>query len=101
MSRCKKAIAYFSKALEQDPSRKQSLYEFIRLNSQEGNNQIALSYLKKYAELFDGDKNLIELAIKICHQAEQYSLEQEYRTRLATLSQEIGEKNEYHDRSTG
>lgn len=47
----RKAANYFIKALEQDPSLKQSLYELVKIEIKLGNSQRALAYVKKYSPL--------------------------------------------------
>ncbi|MCP0912874.1 MULTISPECIES: type IV pilus biogenesis/stability protein PilW [Legionella] len=81
-----KAIEYFGKALEQDPSRKQSLYELVRLESQQNHNDQALAYLEKYPMLSLRDRVLLTLAADVAHKTGKIELEASYRARLHQLN---------------
>jgi len=64
-----KAAGYFSKALEQDPSRKQSLYELVNIEVKLGLNDKALACLLDHEELTRSDPVLLALAAKVAHKA--------------------------------
>lgn len=93
-----KARRYFIKALEQDFSRKQSLYELVQLDVKQNNLDEALAYLQKYPNLSLRDRTLLSLAADVAHQAGRRALEAEYRARLQPLtdfSDDTGDKYEY------
>lgn len=46
-----RAKQYFTKALNQDPSRRQSLYELVKIEQQKGHQKRALKLLQKYPNL--------------------------------------------------
>jgi type IV pilus assembly protein PilF len=91
-----KAKTYFTKALEQDPSRAESLYELVQLEVKQDHNNEALSYLQKYPDLSLHDRTLLALAAEVAHKVGKTELEADYQTRLHSLSEKTGEKNEYN-----
>jgi type IV pilus assembly protein PilF len=91
-----KAARYFSKALEQDPAREQSLYELVKLEQKQGHLNEALAYLQKYPNLALQDKILLAMAVDVAHQAGKTELEADYKLRLHSFSDNTGEKNEYN-----
>lgn len=91
-----KATSYFSKALEQDPSREQSLYELVNLEKKQGHFNEALAYLQKYPNLSLQDRTLLIMAVDVAHQAGKTELEADYKIRLHSFSDNTGEKNEYN-----
>ncbi len=64
----KKAKLYFTAALNQDPSRRESLYELVTLDKRMGKDLDALSHLKKYPDLVLNDKPCLALAKQIAKQ---------------------------------
>ncbi len=92
-----KAEKYFAKALEQDPSREQSLYELVKLEMKKNHINEALAYLQKYPTLSQGNRVLLTLAIDVAHKAGNIELETIYRTRLNNDSDTTGVKNEYNN----
>ena len=58
----KNAAQYFSKALERDPARKQSLYEWVMIDLKLGQKDKAIARLKKYKALTKSDPALMALA---------------------------------------
>lgn len=92
-----KATKYFIKALEQDPSRGQSLYELVNLEIKLGNITEALDYLQKYPNLSLHDRTLLAMAIDVAHKAGKVALEADYRIRLQSFSDNTGEINEYNN----
>lgn len=99
----KKATSYFIRALEQDPQRKQSLYELASIEIKEKHPEIALSYLQKYKELSLNDSTLLAMAIVAAHKTGQTATEAEYQLRLSkfnNLTDYTGVKNE-HDNNNG
>ena len=80
------AESYFIKALEQDPSREQSLLELVTLVLKQHHTQEALTYLQKYPNLTLMNNTLLKLAVNAAHDAGKTDLEVEYKSHL------IGEK---------
>jgi type IV pilus assembly protein PilF len=80
------AASYFVKALEQDPSRAQSLLELVTLEVKQHHTKEALTYLQKYPNLTLMNNTLLKLAIDVAHEAGKTDLEAEYKSHL------IGEK---------
>jgi type IV pilus assembly protein PilF len=79
------AVGYFAKALEQDPSREQSLYELVRLEMKQDHVNEALSYLQKYPNLSLSDRTLLTLAVDVAHKAGKIELEADYQRRLGLV----------------
>lgn len=77
-----KAIRYFIKALEHDPSQKQSLYELVNIKIKQGHNDQALTYLQKYSALTGSDSTLLEMAANTAHSLRKNKLEAYYKSRL-------------------
>lgn len=77
-----KAARYFVRALEQDPSRKQSLYELVNINVKLGLVNKALGYLQEYPALTLSDPTLLALAAQVAHKAGQGKLEADYRLQI-------------------
>lgn len=77
-----KAKMYFVKALEQDPSRKQSLYELVKIEVKLGHERVAATYLQKYPSIVLSDPTLLALAIKVAHKAGMFTLEANYKLHL-------------------
>lgn len=77
-----KAEHFFKKALEKDPSQKQSLYELVKLEMKNHQDDVALAELKKYPEMVLQSKDLLALAVQVAHQAGQSELEANYRRSL-------------------
>lgn len=94
-----KAMAYFNKALEQDPHRKQSLFELATLQLKQNQPQKALTDLQKYPQIALKDPVLLGLAVDAAHKAGQATLEADYTDRLNKLTNNnpspSGEKDEY------
>jgi type IV pilus assembly protein PilF len=82
-----RAIRYFGKALAQDPSRKQSLYEWVNIEMKLGHEDKALSCLQAYQALTWSDRALLALAAEAAHKSGQRELEADYRLRLQRWSQ--------------
>lgn len=92
-----KAKLYFNKALEQDPSRKQSLYELVQLETKNNHQTAALNLLQKYPNISLRDPQLLNIAAHIAKDAGKQDLEANYRARLqqlSTVSEKTGVKNE-------
>lgn len=91
------ATKYFAKALEQDPSREQSLYELVRLEVKQDHINEALTYLQKYPNLSLSDRTLLTMAADVAHKAGKIELEADYKQRLERFSDQTGVKNEYNN----
>lgn len=91
-----KATSYFKKALEQDPSRTQSLYEIVNIEVKLNRMNDALAYLQKYPQLSLRDSTLLALAVDIAQKTGKNELEADYKQRLQQLSDNTGVKNEYN-----
>ncbi|AHE67107.1 type IV pilus biogenesis/stability protein PilW [Legionella oakridgensis] len=95
-----RAKEYFIKALEQDSSRKQSLYELVTMSIKQDQQNEALAYLQKYPNLSLRDHALLSLAAEAAHKAGKIDLEADYRARLQQLSNfsdNTGEKHAYNN----
>lgn len=79
----KKARHYFKMSLNQDPSRRESLYELVKLESQMGHNTLALRQLKKYPNLVLKDTSFLFLAKKIAKQTGDTLLFAQYEDALS------------------
>lgn len=64
-----KAMQFFAKALQQDPSRQVSLYELAKLTIKKGQYDEALSLLNKYQDQVNQSPDLLALAKTAAHQA--------------------------------
>ncbi|MDP3705127.1 MAG: type IV pilus biogenesis/stability protein PilW [Legionellaceae bacterium] len=63
----KKAVTYFQNALMQDPLRKQSLYELVRIELKQGQVAAATRHLQNYSSLVSHDPILTELAHSVAY----------------------------------
>ncbi len=92
----KKAKEYFNDALSQDPSRVMALYELVKIESQQKNNDKALKLIQEHPDVVLHDKTFLELASNIATQAGFPELASEYQStanKLTTLN-DSGVKNE-------
>lgn len=80
-----KAERFFSKALEHDPNRIQSLYELITMQIKQEQIPQALEAITKYQNLVLTDRTLLSLAIDVANRAGKLDLEVEYKKRLDQL----------------
>lgn len=97
-----KAVIYLSKALEQDPHRKQSLLEIATIELKQNNPEKALSYLQKYPQIALIDPVLLGLAIDAANKAGKTDAEADYKLRLSKLinnAENAGEQDEYDSAS--
>lgn len=93
-----KAQAYFLKALKQDPKRKQSLYELIKIEIEQNNAKEALIHIQQFPELSLNDLSLLQLAVKAAKIAGKTNTEANYKKRLSALNNltdPTGVDNEY------
>ncbi|KTD61675.1 type IV pilus biogenesis/stability protein PilW [Legionella spiritensis] len=97
-----KAEHYFTKALEQDPHRRQSLVELVTLEIKQNDPSKALKILQKYQEMALNDPSLLALAVDAAHKAEKADMEDFYKQRLGRFTNNVaGEKNDYEHNSNG
>ncbi|HAT1659492.1 TPA: type IV pilus biogenesis/stability protein PilW [Legionella pneumophila] len=98
-----KAIIYFTKALNQDPSRKESLYELVKLQSKIGHDKEALDLLQKHADLVLNDKVMLGLAKDIANKTGQYTLAAEYENSFNKMepTNNISGVNDEYNSSNG
>ncbi|QMT60232.1 type IV pilus biogenesis/stability protein PilW [Legionella sp. PC997] len=95
-----KAKLYFAKALNQDPSRKASFYELLKLEIKSGKDSDAFALLQKHPDLILNDKVLLSLAKEISEKVGQYTLAAEYQQSINNLNSNIdnsGVNNEYNN----
>lgn len=95
-----KAEGYFKKALEQDSSRKQSLYELVRLEIKQNHYTEALASLQRHPALVLEDRTLLMKAISVAKKAKKDKLASNYINQLNQLnrfSDSTGVKNEYNN----
>ncbi|MCX7117552.1 MAG: type IV pilus biogenesis/stability protein PilW [Legionellales bacterium] len=94
-----KASLYFQKALVQDPSKEQSLYELVKIELKQDHASQALAYLQKYPDLTLKNPTILALAIDVAHKASKNELEAEYQSHasLGAVSEKTGEKNDHNN----
>lgn len=90
-----KAKFYFTQALEQDPSRNESLFELVKLLSKEGHDPEALKLLQKNPELVLNDRVFLSFAKEIANKTGDVKLAEEYGNTLAMINS--GANNEYNN----
>lgn len=102
-----KSVFYFTKALEQEPNRKQSFYELVRIENTQGNGKKALDLIEKYSQ-FSGDPAVLALAQEIAHKLGDAKLQEQYGKKLQLVHQARfykqypdngGAKNEHNSHS--
>lgn len=94
-----KAKTYFTNALAQDPSRRESLYELVKLESKEGHDTEALDLLQKHPDLVLNDKIFLSLAKDIASKAGKYDIALQYENsfkKTELISDNSGVDNEYN-----
>lgn len=95
-----KARLYFTKALNQDPIRKVSFYELIKIEIKEGRNVEAYTLLRKYPNLVLNDRILLSLAKEISVKVGQYNVAVEYENNIKNIEPNLdngGANNEYNN----
>lgn len=80
-----KAKFYFTSALNQDPSRRESLYELVKLEEQENHSARALELIQQHPDLVLKDKVFLALAKNIASKAGNNELAAEYENTLNKL----------------
>jgi len=81
-----KAEHYFTKALEQDPLRKQALYELVKMKIKQNQAGKALAYMEQYSKLTLNEPALLKLAIDASHRLGRTRSEEAYKSDLYNLN---------------
>ncbi|EHL30164.1 type IV pilus biogenesis/stability protein PilW [Legionella drancourtii] len=95
-----KAKLYFAKALNQDPSRKVSFYELIKIQTKDGHNAEAYTLLRKHPDLVLNDRILLSLAKEISEKVGQHNVAVEYENNIKNMDPNLdngGANNEYNN----
>lgn len=95
-----KAKLYFVKALNQDPARKVSFYELVKLEIKEGHHTKAFALVQKHTDLVLGDEVLLSLAKKVSEKVGQQQNALEYERAIKQMKPNLingGEYNEYNN----
>lgn len=96
-----KAKMYFKKALEQDPERKQSLYELIAIAKKEQDTKGVLDYFEHHPTLVYNDPSLLREAMEFARKEQKDQLVDFYQKRLLTLNQfatnKFGAKDDHNN----
>lgn len=94
-----KAKLYFSKALNQDPSRKESFYELVKLESKEEHNERAFQLMQQHPDLVLNDKILLDMAKNLADKLGKYEIAAAYEeslNKIARTDNTSGVNNEYN-----
>lgn len=94
-----KARLYFTKALNQDPSRSASLYELAKLESQDGHELEAFNLLQMHPDLVLNDQVFLKFAKNLAQKVGKPDIAMEYENNLNALEHNIdnsGVNNEYN-----
>ncbi|CAM3566631.1 twitching motility protein PilF [Legionella oakridgensis] len=97
-----KAMFYFTKALNQDPSRKVSLYELLKLEIKMGKEQAAFALVQNHPDLVLNDKMLLSLAKEVSEKVGQHQIAAQYEQSINNLNSYIdnsGVNNEHNNHS--
>lgn len=97
-----KAKHYFKTALNQDPSRKMSLYELVKIESKQGHDAEALALIQKNPESVLNDKIFLALAKETAEKAGKFDIAAEYENNLNKINPQTnnsGVNNEYSTRN--
>ncbi|MFT4057966.1 MAG: type IV pilus biogenesis/stability protein PilW [Legionella sp.] len=100
VSQSEKAKLYFIKALNQDPTRKVSLDELVKLDIKAGNYSEAYALLRKHSDLVLNDRTLLSLAKDVAEKVGQHDVAVEYDNNLKKIDPNLdnsGENNEYNN----
>lgn len=95
-----KAKLYFTNALNQDPSRRESLYELVKIESKIGHDSEALALLQKYPDLVLNDRIFLSLAKEVASKAGKFDLALEYENSFKKAepnTDNSGANNEYNN----
>lgn len=94
-----KAKLYFTNALDQDPSRKESFYELVKLETKMGHDAEAYALVQKHPDLVLNDRVLLSLAKDISNKTGNYAVAEEYENNFRKMESTIdnsGVNNEYN-----
>jgi type IV pilus assembly protein PilF len=94
-----KAKLYFTSALDQDPSRRESLYELVKLESKMGDDAKAYSLLQEHPDLVLNDRIFLSLAKDIANKAGKYAEAAEYENnfrKMQSTADNSGVNDEYN-----
>ncbi|MDP3268947.1 MAG: type IV pilus biogenesis/stability protein PilW [Legionella sp.] len=80
-----KARLFFISALQHDPSRRESLYELIKLEMKLSQDNEAFNLLQKYSHLVLNDPVLLNAGKNIAIKAGKYEMALKYKNRLKKL----------------
>lgn len=100
VSNSEKAKHYFAKALTQDPSRKVSFYELIRLEAKGGHDSEAFNLIQKHPDLVLNDRIVLSLAKEISEKVGRYDVAVEYENNIKKMDPNLdngGVNNEYNN----
>ena len=96
-----KAKLYFTKALNQDPSLRESFYELVKLESNDGHNEKAYQLIQQHPDLVLNDKILLDLAKDLADKVGKPEVAAEYENNLNKLvtrtDNTSGVNNEYNN----
>lgn len=95
-----KAKLYFTKAINQDPSRKDSFYELVKLEVKGGHDADAFALMQKHPDLVLGDRVLLSLAQEVSEKVGQHDVAVAYGNNLNKIDPNLdngGENNEYNN----
>ncbi|CAM2906176.1 type IV pilus biogenesis/stability protein PilW [Legionella worsleiensis] len=98
----KKAKEYFINALDQDPSRKQSLFELVKLENNTGHLDEAYTLLQNHPDLVLNDKYFLTLAKDIAVKTGHFAVAAAYERNLRTMeptTDNSGANDEYNSHS--
>lgn len=88
---------FFIKALEHDPSKKQSFYELLKIEEKQGNIKQALELIDKYPQ-FAKDESILAYAKGLAEKSGDTVLQNLYQLKLQQLKHDQGYK-QYSDNS--
>ncbi|KTD62741.1 type IV pilus biogenesis/stability protein PilW [Legionella shakespearei] len=94
-----KARLYFNNALNQDPSRRVSLYELAKLESKAGNDEKALLLVQQHPDLVLNDRIFLSFAKSLAEKNGNQTLAAEYESSLKKMEPTTdisGVNNEYN-----
>nr|WP_196398940.1 type IV pilus biogenesis/stability protein PilW [Legionella saoudiensis] len=99
-NQAEQAKPYFMKALDQDPSRKVSFYELVKIEAKSGHNTRAYALVQKHADLVLNDRTLLFLAKEVAEKAGQYEVAAMYKQTIKKMDPNLdigGANNEYNN----
>lgn len=94
------AKLYFKKALNQDPSRKASLYELVNIEIKEMRSVAAFALIQKHTNLVLNDRILLSLAKEVAEKAGEYRAAAIYEKTMNQMGPNLdisGANNEYNN----